>query len=452
MIIVGSLFPFISTYIFPILSYIGEVFCALSVIFIMICFLGREGEVTKYTFLPGAIYVGLVTILNAIFRGHNLNILFVVLFFIVTVITAFFTFTSKRVINCLIACLMIFMFETYISCEMIFTAMYFSEAPREFMRGFNGMDGYLGSGFSGLFIFSYLLIMLVIFLSLYFGMIRNQRTMYIGWKYRILFILWEILVICTTYVPVMGANSHNEQIHYMQYELGVIMLSMGIVVPILMITVISRRYALEKTALQEDYISAELDYINQYKKNQTETRAFRHDIINNLSMLSVMHEEKKFDEIEEYLSTLLNDISSKSSQYITGDEMLNCIIGMKSSKMEEEGISFTLDGAIEGGLGIKPVDICSIFANALDNAIEACENIEDDDRWISMSLENSDKAVNIKLKNAISSEEQTKKKDLGLHGSGMHNIKTTISKYGGTCNSKTEDGEYTLSISISKNN
>ena len=132
--------------------------------------------------------------------------------------------------------------------------------------------------------------------------------------------------------------------------------------------------------------------------------------------------------------------------------MLNCIIGMKSSKMEEEGISFTLDGAIEGGLGIKPVDICSIFANALDNAIEACENIEDDDRWISMSLENSDKAVNIKLKNAISSEEQTKKKDLGLHGSGMHNIKTTISKYGGTCNSKTEDGEYTLSISISKNN
>ena len=80
-----------------------------------------------------------------------------------------------------------------------------------------------------------------------------------------------------------------------------------------------------------------------------------------------------YDKAKEYLNTLLGDVRAMSPKYNTGDEMLDCIVGMKSAKMEEQGIDFTLEGVIDGGLGMKPMDICSIFANAFDNAIEACE-------------------------------------------------------------------------------
>ena len=291
--------------------------------------------------------------------------------------------------------------------------------------------------------------MLAIFLALYFGMIKKQRTMYIGWKYRIAFIIWEVLMITITYMPVMNGVSGRQQIKYMEYEIGVIMLSMGLVVPFLFTTIISRRYAVEKTLIQEDYISAELDYINQYKKNQTETRAFRHDIINNLSVLSTMHSEKKYDAIEEYLSSLLENISAMSLPYKTGDEMLNCIVGMKSAKMEEEGIKLSVDGTIDGGLGMKPVDVCSTFANALDNAIEACELIKNDmEKWISLSLNKTNESIFIKLSNTMTTEDNVSNKENSLHGYGIQNMKATISRYGGIGKVETDDNIFTLSIRI----
>ena len=44
-------------YFLSSLSYICEILCILSVIFIMISFLGVKGEVTRKTFIPGFIYI-----------------------------------------------------------------------------------------------------------------------------------------------------------------------------------------------------------------------------------------------------------------------------------------------------------------------------------------------------------------------------------------------------------
>ena len=193
--------------------------------------------------------------------------------------------------------------------------------------------------------------------------------------------------------------------------------------------------------LQEDYISAELNYINRYKKNQSETRAFRHDIINNLSLISAMHKEGKYDEIEEYLSTLLDSIGTMSPRYITGDEVLNSIVGMKVSQMDEDNIDFSVEGVLDHGLGMKPVDVCSIFANALDNAIEACEKVkEEKDRWIKLTLDNTDKGFMVRLKNPMPSG------GIILHGYGIHNMRAVISNYGGIGEVNTADDVFTLSI------
>ena len=473
------------------ISYIGEGFCILSVIMLMMWFLGSEGKITGKTFMPVWIMAGGVTGINLICLIYNYFVLMktwnepyvessvkflersrfawlimgLVIFAII--FSAYFTFTKHKILNCFVSGIMIIVFETYISTEMVCSAMYFTNKPREYMLQITFSDQNLGSNFSYVFIFSYLLIMLSIFLLLYFGMIKPQRTMYVGWNNRILFILWELLMICIMCVPVLEGVSGKEQVKYMGYELGIVMPVMGIAVPFLMVTIISRRYALEKTLIQEDYISAELDYINQYKKNQNETRAFRHDIINNLSVLSAIHNEKNYDKAKEYLNTLLGDVRAMSPKYNTGDEMLDCIVGMKSAKMEEQGIDFTLEGVIDGGLGMKPMDICSIFANAFDNAIEACEKISaGSDKWISLSIKRTDKFFSIILRNSMPEEEKniftgilfgegervTSKKDRSLHGYGTHNMKATISRYWGMESVEIENGVFNLTIMIPRNN
>ena len=470
-----------------IVSYIGEGFCILSVLMIMLSFLGKEGKVTRKTFIPIFSMMGIVAGINVFCVIHNYLALkdvwyepyeegvislvdastfkyfIYVLVFAAIILTAFLCFTKDRVINCLKAGLMIVFFESYISTEMMCSVIYFSDEPKNYMLKFDLTSQLLGTTFDLFFTFSYLLIMLTIFFLLYFGMVKKQRTMYVGWRNRFLFIIWELLMISIMFIPILGDATNSAQIRFMGYELGIIMPVMGIVVPGLLVAIISRRYVLEKTVIQEGYISAELDYINQYKKSQNETRAFRHDIINNLSMLSLLHEEKKYDEANEYLSTLLGNVRAMSPKYITGDEMLDCIVGMKASKMDEEGIEFSIDGVIDGGLGMKPVDVCSIFANAFDNAIEACEKLSDDsEKFIKLAVKRTDKFFSIKLQNTMPKDENanlaekiftdgerlTTKKDKAHHGFGTQNIKASIAKYDGIEKVEVEDGLFTLSIMI----
>ncbi len=472
-----------------IVSYVGECFCVLSVFIIMLCFLGkdREGRITHKTVIPFIVMVGIVTCVNNYCIIHDYVVLkrvwnepyiegavsladksdfqwIIYVCVVGTIIGAsYFTFTKKRLMNIIMSGIMIVFFESYISTEMMCSAMYFAEEPREYVLNFNMQDQLLGTTGSYIFTLSYVLIMVSVFLVLYFGMYKVQRTIYVGWWNRVFFIAWEVLMICIMLVPIMFGITGIQQVRYMRYELAIILPVVGIAVPFLLVAAISRQYVLEKTIIQEDYISAELDYINQYKKNQQETRAFRHDIINNLSMLSAIHDGKNYDEAQEYLNTLLGNVRAMSPKYNTGDEMLDCIVGMKSSKMDEEGIDFTLDGVIDGGLGMRPVDICSIFANALDNAIEACEMLPDkSDRWIRLAIKRTDNFFSILLSNSMSEdgkfkiadilfkygERITSKKDRSLHGYGTQNMKTTILKYDGIEKVEAGGGIFKLSIMI----
>ena len=478
----------IGSYIISSLSYVAETFSILSAIFMMICFFGKDVKLTKKTFLVPGIFAatGIVyhVIVYALFRvyaglhwdeiytvnsdGDQINNLIYyiirIALFLVIMLTCFFTFKKHKFLNGFLVWVFVGFYETYIEMTVACSVAYFSGNPEEVMKQYAENYGFAGPLITNVYIIAFLIITLMLFLALYFGMYKKQRFMYIGWKYRIFFVVWEVVMFILTMMPLVSTEGAAlEQKKLMGYVIGTIMPVMGIAIPFLIITMISRRNAVEKTIIQEGYISAELDYINQYKKNQNETRAFRHDIINNLSMLSAMMNEKKYDEVEEHLEALLGEVKGMSPKYVTGDEMLDCIVGMKSSKMDEEGIDFTIDGVADGGLGMKPVDVCSIFANAMDNAIEACEKLpEEKEKRIQLIMKRTERFFSIKLINSMSDDENsgaagklfgeggriTTKKDKNLHGFGTQNMKAAISRYDGMLKAEAEDGIFTLSIMI----
>ena len=481
MTFADKFYAILNTYILSTLSYIGESFCILSIILIMLCFLGRVGTFTKKSIYPVLAFVGIGTILNIysvchdyfVMRNHwnepfqenivrltdksEYSSIITIVVILAIIFSVLLTFSEHKILNCLIAGFMIIFYETYISVEMLCTTIYFTNKSRNYI--FQGSFIYeeLEGAFSYIFILAYMFIMALTFFALYLGMIRKQRSLYVGWKSRILFVSWEILMVCIAYIPIFIGGTLKQQEKYMGYELGMILPLMGIIVPLFMLILISNRNAIEKSIIQEEYISAELTYINQYKRNQHETRAFRHDIINNLSMLATIHNDKNYSEAEAYLKDLIGNVQDMSSKYVTGDEMLDCIIGMKYFKMEEAGIDFSLDGYIEGGLKMKPSDVCGIFANAIDNAIEACEMISNDtNKWIRMSLERGKETVCIHIKNSCPSdggrnalgEKVNTKKDMSLHGYGIQNMKNTIAKYNGTESMILNEETFELMVNI----
>lgn len=206
---------------------------------------------------------------------------------------------------------------------------------------------------------------------------------------------------------------------------------------------------------QQEYMEMELAHFREYKQAQDETSRVRHDMKNNLACISMLLEEGKNQEAKAYVSQLLGEVNAFSPKVVTGDEMLDAIVASKWSKMEERQISFSLDGVLDQGLNWKPIDICTVFSNGLDNAIEACEKAEGE-REISLSLRYTKNFYYMVLSNTMVEAQDTfvigsrftTKKNKELHGYGLENMERTIKKYDGTMNILQEENRFILKIMV----
>ena len=257
----------------------------------------------------------------------------------------------------------------------------------------------------------------------------------------------------------LGIEDINDRYQVLAILFGIEIPILGGLAPMILVIGAADKSLREKNEYQENYLAAELEYIEQYKRSQTETRAFRHDIINNLSLTNMMLDEGKTEEASAHLKELLGNVQALSPQYITGDEMLDCIVAMKAAKMEELGITFSSDGVVDGGLNMKPMDVCSIFANAIDNAIEAARKCpEDVETFVSLAIKRTEKFFVIRIENSAEGKVDvekllitsgyTSKKDKEHHGFGLRNIRLSVEKYDGLLKAESEEGRFMLSIMI----
>ncbi|MCF8926394.1 ATP-binding protein [Clostridioides difficile] len=163
-----------------------------------------------------------------------------------------------------------------------------------------------------------------------------------------------------------------------------------------------------------------------------------HYINNHIYCIDNLRNNSK--EINEYVNNLKDEIKTFKYIYNTGNMILDIIINEKSEVCLKKGIKFTCSINFSKVNFVKPIDVSSIFSNILDNAIEACDKIVD---------ENINKYIRIKgtitrsffvLKCENSKLNQltfnknillTNKMDKFVHGIGIQSIKSSLQKYNG---------------------
>lgn len=143
---------------------------------------------------------------------------------------------------------------------------------------------------------------------------------------------------------------------------------------------------------------------------------------------------------EAWISRMEEELEEFHPEQQTGSMVLDTLLVGKTKDFRKHQIKFTC--VADGGLlrGLFVTDICSIFGNALDNAIEAVLLIEDPaKRIIHMTVTEKNSFVLIMIVNTCLNELKveggmpaTTKKDRSQHGYGMRSIKRIAEKYGGT--------------------
>lgn len=187
------------------------------------------------------------------------------------------------------------------------------------------------------------------------------------------------------------------------------------------------------------------------------TRNFRHDIKNHLLTMNILAENEDIDEIKKYLKEMSVILDESSYVRITGISAVDAILNEKLYEAQAHSITTNYDVSAMEKNSIKPVDMCIILSNALDNAIEANQSIENpQNRYIKLKMSGNGEYTVISVINPTDkipvkrspNTYVTSKNDAKNHGFGLKSIESTAKKYGGEMLTKYEDGIFTLVIKL----
>ena len=178
--------------------------------------------------------------------------------------------------------------------------------------------------------------------------------------------------------------------------------------------------------------------------SQKKIRGIYHDIKNHILILRSYSEQKRYQELEEYLGRLQEETQAAVPQVYTGPPAVDSMLHYKISNAN--GIPIEVETSIPEKLEMDSFDITVILGNLLDNAIEACNKLEKEKRRIRLSVKLVKNQLHIRMDNPYEGKLKrdgnkllTLKTDEGNHGMGLENVKRVVEKYHGLLEMNTED-------------
>lgn len=186
----------------------------------------------------------------------------------------------------------------------------------------------------------------------------------------------------------------------------------------------------------EGLLNRQYEQYRQFEHNNRTLHRIYHDLKHQLAFIrNEASEEKR----ESYLAEIVQAINVHESQVNTGSSVLDTLLTSKNLICQEQGITMTCF-ADAGDMGFMDVmDVCAIFGNAIDNAIECEQKIDDlRHRLIKVNVYTQNRFLLIRVENYCQDQVTfdsglpvTTKADKQLHGYGVKSIQRAVEKYGG---------------------
>ncbi|MGX4601289.1 sensor histidine kinase [Faecalimicrobium sp. JNUCC 81] len=232
-----------------------------------------------------------------------------------------------------------------------------------------------------------------------------------------------------------------------------------IIVNILLISIFLNSIKSEKEKAKAEFVNEKLDMQYKYylmvKDSQEKMRQVYHDMNNHMENIKSL--KNSSEDVNKYINNIEDEVKGTKNIYNTENVLLDIILYEKSKVCIENNIDFNVGIDFSKCDFIDMIDISSIFSNLIDNAIEACDKIDDNniEKYITIKstfikgyyvvrCENS-KTNKVIIKN---NKIFTSKKDKFLHGIGLESIKSSIKKYNGELKIKDSRSKFIATIHI----
>ena len=201
---------------------------------------------------------------------------------------------------------------------------------------------------------------------------------------------------------------------------------------------ISEYVAEKELSVMNVMLKSQYDQYRNYQDSLDLIQMKYHDLKHQITGLRAESDEEKR---KKWIDSMEKEIAAFENISRTGNQVLDTILAAKIFHCRKNHIQITCvaDGKLLDHMHVT--DICSIFGNALDNAIEHVILIPDPKkRLIHLTVSAQKGFVFIKIENyceaEISKNEEdlitTTKKDSKNHGFGLKSIRKAVEKYDGS--------------------
>lgn len=214
---------------------------------------------------------------------------------------------------------------------------------------------------------------------------------------------------------------------------------------------------MQRLQLLHEQTENQMSMYQHMQKSYEQQRRYLHDYKNQLNCIQGMLSCGKTEETIHYIAGLTGSLRKHADHVNTNHTVVNVVLNQKYQEAWEKGITMTMAVSDLSELAMEEEDIVTLLVNLLDNAIEACEKLDEhkviqfkmviEEGQLILSIKNPVKeTVLIKDKRVV-----TDKKDAIRHGIGLMNIDSVIRKNQGTSVVKCEDGWFYFSAMIHMN-
>lgn len=193
------------------------------------------------------------------------------------------------------------------------------------------------------------------------------------------------------------------------------------------------------------------EYYRTMRDNLEQVSLIRYDLSHHFRMISEYCRCGQYDKILSYLDELDFQKMAGTVQTYCENHAANLILGYYAGKAGDNQIEFTCQADLPEGIPGNTMDLSVLLGNALENALEACADVEGR-KYIEIKMRYEKSKLLLCIRNSY--QNPLRFQDGGLmshkqeagHGLGMKSIQRVVNKYEGYCNYYGEKGEFVLQI------
>jgi len=201
-----------------------------------------------------------------------------------------------------------------------------------------------------------------------------------------------------------------------------------------------------RLAMMKQQEKMQFDYYKRQQEQYRQSVIILHDVSRHIRSIEALYQTGEGEQALRYTKEIDSILKPLVPVEYSDNPMLNILLTDKKMLAEQEGIRFNITVQCSGLGFIEPVDVTVLFANLLDNAMEACRQCRTK-KEIHVSIRSYNEMVSIRVENTVEKEVQFSPEGIPIRengeqgGIGILNVEKCVEKYNGNVLYRQESGK-----------